>query len=584
MSNELKKREFKECHFTTSDGVELYYKNWTGSTKDKAIVLFHRGHEHSGRMQHVVDELEMPEVPMFCWDARGHGMSPGERGYSPSIGRTVQDIEEFINHICTTYDIKKENIFVIAQSVGAVTAITWAHDYAPKIRGMVVASPAFDVKLYVPFAKQLVGLAQKITGKFFVNSYVNAKFLTHDEELIDNYNKDPLISRPIAANILLGLYKTADRVIEDAHAIKLPMQVLISGSDCVVHLEPEHKFFDNLGSEIKEKHVFDGFYHDTLGEKDRAVVIEKVKNFINKLYSMPLQLHDYTNEDLWSKTADILRELQSEPACCFKRAYFKMATAIMKTIGKLSDGIKLGWETGFDSGSTLDYVYRNEPSGKCLIGKLIDKEYLNSAGWSGIRQRKVNIEKIIKEGISRLQAENKPVRITDIAAGHGRYILDAIGDANGIDSVLFRDYSELNVEKGSALIKDRGLEDKVKFVVGNAFDRADLAKISPAPTLAIVSGLYELFPYNDNIRASLGGLSDAMESGSYLVYTDQPWHPQLEFIARALTSHRQGQAWAMRCRTQGEMDALVEEAGFEKIMQLCDEDDIFSVSLARKKR
>ena len=73
-----------------------------------------------------------------------------------------------------------------------------------------------------------------------------------------------------------------------------------------------------------------------------------------------------------------------------------------------------------------------------------------------------------------------------------------------------------------------------------------------------------------------------MESGSYLVYTDQPWHPQLEFIARTLTSHRKGESWTMRCRTQGEMDALVQAAGFEKITQLCDEEDIFSVSIARR--
>ena len=42
---------------------------------------------------------------------------------------------------------------VIAQSVGAVLVAAWAHDYAPKIRCMVLASPAFKVKLYVPFAR-----------------------------------------------------------------------------------------------------------------------------------------------------------------------------------------------------------------------------------------------------------------------------------------------------------------------------------------------------------------------------------------------------------------------------------------------
>jgi uncharacterized SAM-dependent methyltransferase len=49
-----------------------------------------------------------------------------------------------------------------------------------------------------------------------------------------------------------------------------------------------------------------------------------------------------------------------------------------------------------------------------------------------------------------------------------------------------------------------------------------------------------------------------------------------------LTSHRTGNAWVMRRRTQQEMDQLVAEAGFEKIRQLIDEDGIFSVSLARR--
>jgi alpha-beta hydrolase superfamily lysophospholipase len=42
---------------------------------------------------------------------------------------------------------------VVGQSVGSVLAATWVHDYGPRIRSMVLASPAFSVKLYVPFAR-----------------------------------------------------------------------------------------------------------------------------------------------------------------------------------------------------------------------------------------------------------------------------------------------------------------------------------------------------------------------------------------------------------------------------------------------
>jgi hypothetical protein len=84
------------------------------------------------------------------------------------------------------------------------------------------------------------------------------------------------------------------------------------------------------------------------------------------------------------------------------------------------------------------------------------------------------------------------------------------------------------------------------------------------------------------VRRSLEGLAAAMPQGACLVYTNQPWHPQLEYIARVLTSHRSGQPWVMRRRSQAEMDQLVAAAGFHKIEQRIDPWGIFTVSLAVK--
>ena len=46
--------------------------------------------------------------------------------------------------------------------------------------------------------------------------------------------------------------------------------------------------------------------------------------------------------------------------------------------------------------------------------------------------------------------------------------------------------------------------------------------------------------------------------------------------------YREGEAWVMRLRSQAEMDALVEQAGFKKIDQCIDEFGIFTVSVAQK--
>jgi hypothetical protein len=190
---------------------------------------------------------------------------------------------------------------------------------------------------------------------------------------------------------------------------------------------------------------------------------------------------------------------------------------------------------------------------------------------------------LIGNAVAALKAAGRPVNIVDIAAGHGRYVLDAVAKcAEPPASVRLQDYSDINVRLGSKLIADRDLPTSVSFRKADAFDAKMLASLKPAPDLAIVSGLYELFADNTMISRSLGGLASAMQPGSLLIYTNQPWHPQLEMIARSLTSHRGGQAWVMRRRTQGEMDQLVTAAGFEKIDQRIDQWGIFTVSVARR--
>ncbi|MDD2670229.1 alpha/beta hydrolase, partial [Zoogloea sp.] len=269
-------RPVTELHFETHDGVSLFYRHWPAAgTPRGAVVMFHRGHEHSGRIAHLADELNLADFDFFAWDARGHGHSPGVRGYSPSFGTSVRDVQTFVEHIRDTYGIALADMAVLAQSVGAVLVSTWAHDYAPQVRCLVLASPAFKVKLYVPLARPGLALMEKLRGNFFVNSYVKARFLTHDPARQASYDSDPLIARAISVNILLGLYSAAERVVADAQAITLPTQLLISGADWVVHHKPQHQFFERLGSTVKEKHVLDGFYHDTLGEKDRQLATDK---------------------------------------------------------------------------------------------------------------------------------------------------------------------------------------------------------------------------------------------------------------------------------------------------------------------
>ncbi|MDG9728853.1 bifunctional alpha/beta hydrolase/class I SAM-dependent methyltransferase [Ignatzschineria sp. RMDPL8A] len=580
-------RQVTENRFFTYDGNEIFYRHWRANNGDNAapaIVLFHRGHEHSGRIEHLVEEFNLPDFQFFAWDQRGLGLSEGARGDAESFAQILQDTECFMRHIKATHALTDNDIAVVGQSVGAVIAAGWVHDYVPKIRAMILGSPAFRIKLYVPFAIPGLRLMYNVRGNFYVNSYVKPSLLTHDTARIDSFKQDTLITRPISVRLLLDLHDSSKRLIDDADSIHVPTQLLVSGSDYVVRRQPQRQFFNKLSSAKKEFHLLPKFYHDTLGEKERHLAIEKARQFILDAFAEPLRFPSLLDADRIGVTKEELVRLQAPPKGLVKTFYWWMARRIVEYAKRISKGVELGFETGFDSGSTLDYIYKNEPQGEASFARFADFVYLNSIGWRGIRKRKDNAEQCLIKTIEALQKEGRAVRIMDVAAGHGRYILDGVNQLRvKPESILLRDYSELNIEKGRALIQIKGLHEIARFEKGDAFNREELATLPERATLTVVSGLYELFGDNLLVSNSLKGIYDNMESGGYLIYTAQPWHPQLEYIARVLTSHRNGKPWVMRRRTQIEMDQLVEAAGFEKIEQVIDRWGIFTVSIARKR-
>src|SRR4051794_4256321 len=158
---------------TLRDGTELFYRAWLPTRPTtRALVLFHRGHEHSGRWEETVAALGLDDVAVFAWDQRGHGLSPGERGSAPDLATVIHDADEWFRHLVAAHGVVAEDTVVLAHSLGAVIAAAWVHDYAPPVRGLILATPAFRVKLYVPFAVPFLRMKQKLLGPGYVSSYI----------------------------------------------------------------------------------------------------------------------------------------------------------------------------------------------------------------------------------------------------------------------------------------------------------------------------------------------------------------------------------------------------------------------------
>ncbi|WP_433337359.1 class I SAM-dependent methyltransferase family protein [Spirillospora sp. CA-294931] len=248
---------------------------------------------------------------------------------------------------------------------------------------------------------------------------------------------------------------------------------------------------------------------------------------------------------------------------------------LLRTAGRASQGVRIGYRHGFDSGTMLDYVYENRAHGHLGVGRLIDRVYLNAVGWRAIRARRDLLKDVLRE---EMDLRGRPVRLLDVAAGPGRYLQDLLDEDTSYHAhrALCRDLDPEGLRRGEAMAARRDLLN-IAYEPGDAFDPEPPA-FGP-PDLIVVSGLYELILDEKTVRASMERLRGLLAPGGALVFTTQTRHPQLEFIANVLPN-RDGDPWVMRCHAVEETEEWARDAGFTTVTSRREKIGLFTVTTA----
>ena len=221
----------------------------------------------------------------------------------------------------------------------------------------------------------------------------------------------------------------------------------------------------------------------------------------------------------------------------------------MRTLGRLSDGIRLGYETGFDSGTMVDYVYRNEAHGITPLGRAFDRVFLDHPVWEGVRARRRLLITQLKDSLHRYSA---PV-LFDVAAGPGSYLFELpAGD------YWAGDIMPAEVTRGRARAERDGRAD-IRFVQADAFDSATWPH--PRFDILVTSGFFDIL----NDRADLERLMDAgtraTDVGARWVWTVMERHTNLALLS-ATTIDFNKRPWVATLRSAEDIAKLAEPRGW----------------------
>jgi hypothetical protein len=225
----------------------------------------------------------------------------------------------------------------------------------------------------------------------------------------------------------------------------------------------------------------------------------------------------------------------------------------LRTVGRLSDGIRLGLKTGFDSGAIVDYIYRNQAHGLTPLGVLTDRIFLNHPVWKGVRARRTLLLQHLAAVLR--QPWDTPPILYDVAAGPGSYLFEL---TRGQARYLAGDYFVAEVEQGRGRASREGRDD-IQFVQADAFDHTTWPV--PKVDILVASGFFDIQVEDERVLALLRAGSAATASGSRWVFTVMERHTDAELLQRTMRDLH-GQPWHVTLRSAKRIAEMAEPFGW----------------------
>src|SRR5579883_3415220 len=235
--------------FRGAGGLHLHYQHWRSDTTPPAAILalVHGFGEHSGRYGNVVEHLTERGYAVYGFDNRGHGRSPGQRGHINAWAEFREDVGAFLSLV-----------------------------------GVIASGPVLGPPDISPALLMLSRLLSRLWPRFSLSAGLDAGSLSRDPSVVQAYRDDPLTHDRASAR--LGTEMAAAVRWTQAHAadLRLPLLIVHGGADRLVPPESSRLFFENVTFADKERHEYEGVYHEPHNDIEARRVLDDISAWLDR--------------------------------------------------------------------------------------------------------------------------------------------------------------------------------------------------------------------------------------------------------------------------------------------------------------
>ncbi len=275
-----------EGHFAGCDNIQLFYQSWHPQSATRAgLIIIHGFGEHGGRYHNVVQRLVPKGYAIYAPDHRGHGRSPGQRGF-------VNSLAEFRDDVHAMFEVVRGAdpavpIFMFGHSMGGVITLDYAIRNPSGLAGVIVSAPAIGATGISPALRFLARLLSGIWPTLSIRARLDPGALSRDKDELQRLASDPLVHGIGSPRLATEVSNTAKRIQDRAAEFRLPILIAHGAADRVVSPEGSQRFFNNLTHDDKKYIRYPGGFHESHNDLNHEEAVTNIEMWLEEQLTGP---------------------------------------------------------------------------------------------------------------------------------------------------------------------------------------------------------------------------------------------------------------------------------------------------------
>jgi alpha-beta hydrolase superfamily lysophospholipase len=277
-----------DSQLSTPDGQTLHVRHWYATTPGRArgtVLILHGLGEHSGRYEPVARRLNGWGWHAIAYDARGHGLSTGERG-------EVLQQDDLLKDLSLAIDLARSEedgaLVLLGHSLGGLTAARMVGEaletkpaaWFRPVDGLALSSPAFGADLSTGQKKFLDAILQKPAGVSVANG-LKPEWRSRDPGGVESWQQDSLAHVRIGPGIAKFFLEGGPWVRERAPNWQLPTLLMYAGTDKCVSPAGSKAFGDAAPRLLVTVQAFEPLYHDLFSDPEKEDVYAVLRAWLS---------------------------------------------------------------------------------------------------------------------------------------------------------------------------------------------------------------------------------------------------------------------------------------------------------------